>query len=106
MAASKAAEDEQAARAALEREWSAYERRHGTEHPGRTADRIQRQAAEDAASAPRFSMPTVGELGRANRRSTPIRAQRDGPQWNDYDDPVNLEPATVIDGGPFRSRRR
>jgi hypothetical protein len=105
IAASKPDEHNRAARAALEREWSAHERRNpGVEHPARTADRLQRQAAERADRAPRFTTPTPGELGRANRRSAPIRAQQAGPQWDD-NDPDLIEPLTMTDG-PFPSRRR
>lgn len=99
----RAADDDRAARAVLEHEWSAYERRHGTEHLGRTADRVERQAAEHADRAPRFTTPTVGERGRAERRHAPIRAA--GPsEWED-NDPDLMEPPAMADG-PFRSRRR
>jgi hypothetical protein len=104
LAASKAAEIDRAARAVIEREWSIYERRHGTEHPGRTADRVQRQAVGDAARAPRFTTLTPGEMGRLNRRA-PVPAYAPGRvEWDD-NDPDMMESPQMIDS-PFRSPRR
>ena len=61
------------------------------------------QAAERADRAPRFPTPTVGELGRATRRSPPV--QQAGPiEWDD-NDPDMMEPPQMIDS-PFRFRRR
>jgi hypothetical protein len=83
--------DEQAA------EWLAYERRHGTEHPARTADRIARQAAESIRRAPVFTTPAVAELGRAQRQQAPMPVRNAGPDspWDD-NDPDLMEPAQMI----------
>ncbi len=106
MAASHAAEEDRATRAALERTWQEFERRNpGVEHPGRTADRLQRQAADRADRAPKFTTPTVGELGRANRRGAPIRAKGAGPEWDD-NDPDMMEPPSMIDLGNWRRGRK
>jgi hypothetical protein len=100
---SRADEAARVARESLEREWSEFEGRNpGVAHPARTADRAQRQAAEREANAPKFTMPTVGERGRASRRAQ-IRAT--GPTKWDDNDPDMMEPPTMTDG-PFRSRRR
>lgn len=90
-----------ASRAPRERpEWLAYERRHGTEHPARTADRIARQAAERAARAPRFRVPTLAERGRAERNRAPVFGNP-GTPWDDTD-PETMEPAQMLDLGNWR----
>jgi hypothetical protein len=86
-------------------EWDAYERRHGTEHPGRTADRIQRQAAERAARTPRFTTPTIAERGMAERHRAPLRVHHAGPGRDD-NDPDMMEPPHMIDAGNWRSGRK
>lgn len=44
------------------RKWRAYGRRHGTEHPEATADRIERHRAAEAARMARIDRSTAGRI--------------------------------------------
>lgn len=75
------AADQATADARQAAEWTRYEARHGTEHPGRTQARIQRQAAEQTARAPKFTAlrwPSAAGLNGTERPSTYGRPGRAG----------------------------
>ena len=78
-------------------EWATYERRDGIGHPGRTQDRVARQAAAQVRRAPELREPQrPGQpFTVQNRHRTAIRAQGPG-EWDD-NDPDMMEPAHMLD---------
>lgn len=77
-------------------EWLAYERRHGTPHPDRVRAQIERQAAEDTARQPKFTVPSLSERGQAERGRAPLTAQ-DDPGWPLSDDELDNRLPSMVD---------
>ena len=91
-----------------EREWAAWERRHGTAHPDRVRARLARgtQARLDDwhQGTVAFVRPagSIAEAGRRARgQQIRVRIADDGNPWNDPE--LNDVPAML--DGPYRSRR-
>jgi hypothetical protein len=110
---SPAAGDQRRALGQQEREWAAYERRHGTAHPGRERARLERgrQARADdweqgTAHFLRAS-GTIAERGRAQRQlqARPVHDPMPQHYDNDGDDPDLWEPPQMIDMGNWRRGR-
>jgi len=95
--------------------WRAYGRRHGTEHPEQTADRIKRTRAGQAAQAARIDQSTTGRVQdrydtrtSGNVSANAMSSRRLNASHVDrppVSSPVFDFQAEQINGGPYRSGR-
>ena len=97
------------------RKWRTYARRHGTEHPEQTQDRIERHRAAEAAQTARIDRSTAGRIqDRFDSRtaSTVATNARESRRLNvrHVDQPPVVSPGfdftgESFDGGPYRQGR-
>jgi hypothetical protein len=97
--------------------WRAYGKRHGTEHPGQTADRLGRhRAAVDARTARLDSMTDGRVQDRFDNRTRPnvgrsgADSRRINRRFLPDDDMPRVSPGfdfgnQTVDGGPYRAGR-